>query len=151
MFVGYFNIIPSIKSYSKMQVLLKNLFSYICAPLDRHLKKSGENATVSFMPLKGKEIKNYRNLMILVVWNRKYKLMESSVKYFTIGLVFGCPQHTQLFSPLKTLWFPLIPILLMTLVEGINVITYWYFSPPVRHGRDHVHFPDLPSARFSSK
>lgn len=96
MSVRYFNIILSIKSYSKIQLLLKNLFGYVCAPLDKHLQRSGKNDTVSFMPLKGKEIKNYRSLMILVLWNGKYKLMESSVKYLTTALVFRYPQHTQL-------------------------------------------------------
>lgn len=72
---------------------------YVCAPLDKHLHRCGKNDAVTFLPLKGKEIKNYRNLMILVLWNGKYKLMESSVKYLTTALVFRCLQHTQLSAP----------------------------------------------------
>lgn len=80
MFVRNCNIIPSIKSYSKRQILLKSLFSYEYVSLDKCLQKTGKKNATSFMPFKDKEIRNYRKFMILMLWNRHSKLMENSVK-----------------------------------------------------------------------
>lgn len=145
--VRYFNI-PSIRSYSNVQTLLKNLFSSACAPLGRRTGKSGKNATVSFMPLK---LKNSRHLTTALLGNGKYKLTKGSVKNLATGLAFRCPQNTQLSPPWRHCGFSLIYILLMALVEGINVIFYQYFSPPVRQDRNHAHFLDLSSVRSSLK
>lgn len=103
-------------SYSKMQILLKNLFS--CAPLDRHPQRS-VGVFDAFDP-----IKNHRSLKVLC--NGNYDLIESSVKWDRTGLIFRCPQHTQLSSSWKKPWLLFDFSSPFQLVEGIHVITYYY-------------------------